>query len=199
LPTTHLTGRTGLTLRHSWCQSPAGPCDFLLVGRAPDVPQASVRDGHPGSTTVGSPRRQAAPVAQNNPPGRASQARGSSSAWSALGPHDVENRWSSAGTSGQRRRISIAGHRPSTVTTSDSAAARRWVRAPQPPPRRRVVHLRFLTSAQLVARMIGGRLALELQHERGVDLEVAQQEGAFVEPPAPQPAGDFGVALAGVA
>jgi hypothetical protein len=40
---------------------------------------------------------------------------------------------------------------------------------------------------------------LELQCEPSVDLEVAQQEGAFVESPAPQPAGDFGVALTGVA
>jgi hypothetical protein len=40
---------------------------------------------------------------------------------------------------------------------------------------------------------------LELQCERSVDLKVAQQEGAFVKSLAPQPAGDFGVALTGVA
>src|SRR5215207_3708969 len=40
---------------------------------------------------------------------------------------------------------------------------------------------------------------LELQCERRVDLKVAQQEGPFVESLAPQPAGDFGVALTGVA
>ena len=50
--------------------------------------------------------------------------------WSVLGPHGVGNRWSSAGTSGQRRRISIAGQRPSTATTSNGQAARRWVRIP---------------------------------------------------------------------
>jgi hypothetical protein len=44
-----------------------------------------------------------------------------------------------------------------------------------------------------------GVWTLELQYERSVDLQVAQQEGALVESPAPQPAGDFGVALAGVA
>jgi hypothetical protein len=47
-----------------------------------------------------------------------------------LGPHDVRNRRSSAGTSGQRRRISIAGQRPFTVATLDGEAARRWVRIP---------------------------------------------------------------------
>ncbi len=40
---------------------------------------------------------------------------------------------------------------------------------------------------------------LELQCEPSVDLQVAQQEGPFVESPAPQPAGDFDVALTGVA
>jgi hypothetical protein len=40
---------------------------------------------------------------------------------------------------------------------------------------------------------------LELQCERSADLQVAQQEGALVESLAPQPAGDFGVALTGVA
>jgi hypothetical protein len=40
---------------------------------------------------------------------------------------------------------------------------------------------------------------LVLQCDRSVNLEVAQQEGAFVESPASQPAGDFGVALTGVA
>jgi hypothetical protein len=40
---------------------------------------------------------------------------------------------------------------------------------------------------------------LKPQCERSVDLKVAQQEGTFVESPAPQPAGDFGIALAGVA
>src|SRR5688572_18813882 len=35
--------------------------------------------------------------------------------------------------------------------------------------------------------------------ERGPDLDVAHQEGALVEPLAPQPAGDLVVALAGVA
>ena len=39
----------------------------------------------------------------------------------------------------------------------------------------------------------------ELQGEGRVDLEVAQQEGALVEPLAPEPAGDLVVALAGVA
>jgi hypothetical protein len=53
--------------------------------------------------------------------------------------------------------------------------------------------------AQLVALNITGRLALELQCERSVDLKVAQQEGAFVESLAPQPPGDFGVSLTGVA
>jgi hypothetical protein len=52
------------------------------------------------------------------------------SPWSALGPHGVEIRWSWAGTSGQRRRIRIAGQRPLIVSTSDSEAARRWVRIP---------------------------------------------------------------------
>jgi hypothetical protein len=40
---------------------------------------------------------------------------------------------------------------------------------------------------------------LELRCEGGADLEMAQEKGALVESPAPQPAGDFGVALAGVA
>ena len=35
--------------------------------------------------------------------------------------------------------------------------------------------------------------------ERGPDLEVTEEEGAFVEPLPPHPAGDLGVALAGVA
>jgi hypothetical protein len=61
------------------------------------------------------------------------------SRWSALGPHGVGNRWSSAGTSGQRQRITIAGQRPFTVSTSDSEAARRWVRLPPPPPQRAAV------------------------------------------------------------
>ena len=42
-------------------------------------------------------------------------------------------------------------------------------------------------------------LGSEPQRERRVDLEVAQQEGALVEPLPPQPAGDLVVALAGVA
>ncbi len=45
--------------------------------------------------------------------------RGHPDRWSALGPHGVGNGWSSAGTSGQTSRTSIAGQRPSTVTTSD--------------------------------------------------------------------------------
>jgi hypothetical protein len=65
-----------------------------------------------------------------SPADSASQARGSSSPWSALGPHGIRNRWSSAVTGGQRRRISIAGERPFTVATLDSEAARRWVRIP---------------------------------------------------------------------
>jgi hypothetical protein len=44
-----------------------------------------------------------------------------------------------------------------------------------------------------------GVWSLELPCEPSVDLQVAQEEGALVESPAPQPAGDFGVALAGVA
>jgi hypothetical protein len=104
-----------------------------------------------------------------------------------------------AGHERSQRVGSTAGRRPCTSMTSAAEAPPKRVRTPQPPPRSRVIHLRFLTSAQLVARMIGGRLALELQRERGVDLEMAQQEGGFVESPAPQPAGDFGVALAGVA
>jgi hypothetical protein len=55
------------------------------------------------------------------------------SRWSALGPWGIGNRWFSAGTSGQRRRISIAGQRPFTVSTLDGEAARRWVRIPPPP------------------------------------------------------------------
>jgi predicted ATPase/DNA-binding SARP family transcriptional activator len=39
----------------------------------------------------------------------------------------------------------------------------------------------------------------ELQREGSLDLKVAYQEGALVEPPSPEPTGDFGVALAGVA
>jgi hypothetical protein len=46
---------------------------------------------------------------------------------------------------------------------------------------------------------VTGVRTLELQGEGGVDLEVAQQEGAFVESLAAQPAGDLGVALAGIA
>jgi hypothetical protein len=48
--------------------------------------------------------------------------------WSALGPHDIGNRWSSAGTSGHDRRVRMAGHRPSTATTSDGEAAWHRVR-----------------------------------------------------------------------
>ena len=44
-----------------------------------------------------------------------------------------------------------------------------------------------------------GRLGGELHCQRRRDSEVAEQEGALVEPFAPQPAGDFVVALAGVA
>jgi hypothetical protein len=55
--------------------------------------------------------------------------------WSVLGPHGVGNRWSSAGTSGQRRQISIASQRAFTVSTSDGEAARRWVRIPPPDPK----------------------------------------------------------------
>jgi hypothetical protein len=50
----------------------------------------------------------------------------------------------------------------------------------------------------LIASSAAGRLAvwrLELPREGGVDLEVAQQEGALVKALAPQPSGDFGVAL----
>jgi hypothetical protein len=46
---------------------------------------------------------------------------------------------------------------------------------------------------------VTGVRTLELQGEGGVDLEVAQQERAFVESLAAQPAGDLGVALAGIA
>jgi Protein of unknown function (Hypoth_ymh) len=42
-----------------------------------------------------------------------------SAARSALGPCGNGNRWSSASTSGQRRRISIAAQRPFTVSTSN--------------------------------------------------------------------------------
>jgi hypothetical protein len=55
------------------------------------------------------------------------------SRWSAPGPHGISNHWSSTGTNGQPRLISIAGHKPFTVTTSDGEAARRWVRIPLPP------------------------------------------------------------------
>jgi hypothetical protein len=51
--------------------------------------------------------------------------------WSALGPHGIGNRWASAGTSGHGRRVGIAGHRPSTATTSDEEAALDRVRTPQ--------------------------------------------------------------------
>jgi hypothetical protein len=59
------------------------------------------------------------------------------------------------------------------------------------------------TDARGAHRGLRGRprrwLCRKPQGERRVDLQVAQQEGALVEPPAPQPAGDFLVALAGVA
>jgi hypothetical protein len=55
------------------------------------------------------------------------------STWSALGPHGIGNRWSSAGTIGQRRGFSSAGQRPFTVTTWDGEAARRWVPSPSTP------------------------------------------------------------------
>ena len=46
---------------------------------------------------------------------------------------------------------------------------------------------------------IDGRLRAELRSERDADLQVAQQEGPLVKTPSAQPAGDFVVALAGVA
>jgi hypothetical protein len=51
--------------------------------------------------------------------------------WSALGPHGIGNRWSSAGTSGQDARARIAGHSALTATTSDAEAG--WGRVRIPP------------------------------------------------------------------
>jgi hypothetical protein len=125
---------TGLTLRPRQCHRISVPSCVVLTGRAPDVPYASVPSGHPRTTTVDVHGRRAVGSAHPELADGASQARGSSSSWSVLGPHGVGNRWSSAGTSGQRRRISIAGQRPFTVSTSAGEAARRWVRIPPPPP-----------------------------------------------------------------
>jgi hypothetical protein len=53
-----------------------------------------------------------------------------SAARSALGPCGIGNRWSSAGTSGHSRRISIAGQRSFTVLTLDGEPGWGWVRIP---------------------------------------------------------------------
>jgi hypothetical protein len=50
--------------------------------------------------------------------------------WSALGPHDIGNRWSSAGTSGHSRHARIPGHPTFTATTSAGDARWRRVRTP---------------------------------------------------------------------
>jgi hypothetical protein len=59
-----------------------------------------------------------------------SQARGDLVTWSALGPHGIGNRWSSAGMSGHGRRVRIAGHGTLTATTPDDEAASHRVRIP---------------------------------------------------------------------
>src|SRR5437762_2451269 len=53
-------------------------------------------------------------------------------AWSVLGPHHTGIPRHAAGTSGQRRRISIAGHKRATAMTSAGRAALDRVRAPPP-------------------------------------------------------------------
>jgi hypothetical protein len=50
--------------------------------------------------------------------------------WSVLGPHDIGNRWSSAGTSGHARDARIAVHAACTVPTSPGEAA--WGRVQSP-------------------------------------------------------------------
>jgi hypothetical protein len=56
------------------------------------------------------------------------------STWSALGPHGIGNRWSSAGTSGHSAPEEAAGHRAFPRTTTAVEAARKRLRSPPPQP-----------------------------------------------------------------
>jgi hypothetical protein len=96
-----------------------------------DPPEAAVRDGRQRSTAVGHRSHDAAlaPLASSLTVLPSSRV---CAPWSALGPHGTRKRWSSVGTSGHGRRVRIAGHRPSTATTSDGAAALDRVRTPHP-------------------------------------------------------------------
>jgi hypothetical protein len=53
--------------------------------------------------------------------------------WSALGPHGIDNRWSSAGTSGHGRHARITSHMGFTATSSNGRAALDRVRTHSPP------------------------------------------------------------------
>jgi hypothetical protein len=53
LPTRQASPRTGLTLPPRWCHRRQARAMFTLIGRAPDVPYASVDSGHSRTTRVG--------------------------------------------------------------------------------------------------------------------------------------------------
>jgi hypothetical protein len=100
------------------CWATSGPNHVVLAGRALYVPKQqlpAVASGQPRSVAMAPDPRQRRIAAS---PTLLPKLAVAWWLWSVLGPHGVGNRWSSAGTSGQRRQISIAGQRASIVSTS---------------------------------------------------------------------------------
>jgi hypothetical protein len=76
LPTRQASPRTGLTLPPRWCHRRQARAMFILTGRAPDVPYASVGNGHSRTTRVGACSLRAVGSLHTERSQGASQARG---------------------------------------------------------------------------------------------------------------------------
>ena len=101
-------------------------CQLRAAQSLPAVPRRALRIGRQRSPTDNHGRCSRPPSCSISPSGAdrgASQARGWQSAWSALGPHGIRNRWSSAGTNGQPRYVRITGHAPIGALTSGGKEA----------------------------------------------------------------------------
>jgi hypothetical protein len=76
LPARQASPRTGLTLPPRWCHRRQARAMFILTGRAPDVPYASVGSGHSRTTRVGACSLRAVGSLHTERSQGASQARG---------------------------------------------------------------------------------------------------------------------------
>jgi hypothetical protein len=142
LPTRHTSPRTGLTLPPRWCHRRQARAMFTLIGRAPDVPYASVDSGHSRTTRVSEcPLRAVGSLHTRRSEG-ASQARGAPGDDRPCRARPADRPWSRS-----------TGAPEASATKRDRTLGLHWVRGPP------TTEARAVTNGHHRRREVAGRPA----------------------------------------